>query len=152
LLLTELIWRCVLGLIDVENHWTATVGVYIVTYCYVYWQWLKVVRIGYWFYLLHLQSQQFTITLNKFSNGYVHFYSKHWTRALSNNYWNTVEVKIKVILRPTTDCQSASRPVCLGVRHPSGTRNQLFLLFLKSIFDSFGFVDVDRLSWRDVGS
>jgi hypothetical protein len=34
---------------------------------------------------------------------------------------NSVEVEVN--LRPTI-----SRPVCLGVRHPSGTRNQLFFL------------------------
>jgi hypothetical protein len=35
--------------------------------------------------------------------------------------------KVKVILRPTV-----SRPVCPGVRHPSGTRDQFF--FLLEIF------------------
>jgi hypothetical protein len=35
-----------------------------------------------------------------------------------------VEVTIKVILRPTV-----SWPVCLGVRHPSGTREQFFFPF-----------------------
>jgi hypothetical protein len=31
------------------------------------------------------------------------------------------KVKVKLILLPT-----ASRPVCVGVRHPSGTHNQFF--------------------------
>jgi hypothetical protein len=34
------------------------------------------------------------------------------------------QVKVKVTLRPTV-----SRPVRLDVRHPSGTRDQLFFLF-----------------------
>jgi hypothetical protein len=34
-----------------------------------------------------------------------------------------VEVEVKVNLRPTV-----SRPVCLGFRHPSGTRDQFFFL------------------------
>jgi hypothetical protein len=34
-----------------------------------------------------------------------------------------IEVEVEVNLRPTV-----SRPVCLGVRHPSGTRNQFFFL------------------------
>jgi hypothetical protein len=41
-----------------------------------------------------------------------------WTLVLSSN-----EVKVEVNLRPTV-----SRPVYLGVRHPSGTRNQFFFL------------------------
>jgi hypothetical protein len=34
-----------------------------------------------------------------------------------------IEVEVEVNLRPTV-----SRPVCLGVRHPSGTRDQFFFL------------------------
>jgi hypothetical protein len=37
--------------------------------------------------------------------------------------WNICEVEVAVNLRPTV-----SRPVCLGVRHPSGTRDQFFIL------------------------
>jgi hypothetical protein len=36
----------------------------------------------------------------------------------------TTKVKVEVNLRPTV-----SRPVCLGVRRPSGTRDQFFFLF-----------------------
>jgi hypothetical protein len=50
-----------------------------------------------------------------------------------------VVVAVKVILRPT-----ASRPDCLGVRHPSGTRGQFFPILSLIILDSFSFVDVER--------
>jgi hypothetical protein len=40
------------------------------------------------------------------------------------SFWGTeVEVEVEVKLRPTV-----SRPVCLGVRNPSGTRDQFFFL------------------------
>jgi hypothetical protein len=51
----------------------------------------------------------------------------------------------KVILRPTV-----CRPVRLGIRHQTGTRDQLFPFSI--FFDSFGFVDVGRPLWREVGS
>jgi hypothetical protein len=44
-------------------------------------------------------------------------------RRANLNHWATHEVKVK--LRPTV-----SRPVRLGVRRPSGTRDQLFFLLL----------------------
>jgi hypothetical protein len=55
------------------------------------------------------------------------------------------KVKVKVILRSTV-----SRPVYLGVRHPSGTRDQFFL----SLFciDNSGFPNVGRPLWREDGS
>jgi hypothetical protein len=44
---------------------------------------------------------------------------------LMSHRWEapTVELEVEVNLRPTV-----SRPVCLGVRHPSGTRDQFFFL------------------------
>jgi hypothetical protein len=56
------------------------------------------------------------------------------------------KVKIKVILRPRV-----SRPVRLGVRHPSGTRDQFFF-FLEICLDSFGFVILLRPLWGEDGS
>jgi hypothetical protein len=60
---------------------------------------------------------------------------------------NNKRIQVKVILRPTV-----SRPVCLGVRHPSGTRDQFVLLLPLIILDNYGFVDVGRPLWREVGS
>jgi hypothetical protein len=58
---------------------------------------------------VHLPSQSNTSPL----------YTCHWSRPL--NYCFHFKVKVKVILWPT-----GKRPVCLGVRHPSGTRDQFF--------------------------
>jgi hypothetical protein len=57
-----------------------------------------------------------------------------------------LKVKVKVILRLTV-----SRPVCLGVRHPSGLHDQFSPSFL-NIIDRYGVVDVGHLLWREVGS
>jgi hypothetical protein len=51
--------------------------------------------------------------------------------------------QVKVILRPTV-----SRPIRLGIRHPSRTRDPFSLI----IFWQFPFVDVGRPLWREVGS
>jgi hypothetical protein len=57
-----------------------------------------------------------------------------------------VKVKVKVILLPTV-----SLPVCLGARHPSGTRDQFFSFSVYLFLDSWGFVDVGRPLWGEVG-
>jgi hypothetical protein len=55
--------------------------------------------------------------------------------------------KAKVTLRP-----EVSRPVRLGVRHPSGTRGHFFHFSVWLFLDSYGFVDVERPLWREDGS
>jgi hypothetical protein len=55
--------------------------------------------------------------------------------------------KVKDILRPTV-----SRPVCLGVRHPAVNSDQFFYFIFKLFLDCYGFVDVRRPLWWEVGS
>jgi hypothetical protein len=57
------------------------------------------------------------------------------------------KVKVKVIGRLTV-----SRPVCLGFRHPSGTRDQYFPFSIQLLLDSCGFLVEGRPLWREVGS
>jgi hypothetical protein len=72
-------------------------------------------------------------------NHYSHFKDSCRTVSQGPSERQVFRVKVKVILRPT-------------VRHPSGTRNQLFSIFLWLFLDSCGFVDVGRPLWRVVGS
>jgi hypothetical protein len=51
------------------------------------------------------------------------------------------QVKVRVISRPAV--------VRHGVRHPSVTRNQFFF---KLFLDGYGFVDIGRPVWQEVGS
>jgi hypothetical protein len=53
--------------------------------------------------------------------------------------------KVKVILRPTV-----SRPVCIGVRHPSGTREKFFTSFF--CIDNCGYLAVGHPLWPEDGS
>jgi hypothetical protein len=61
-----------------------------------------------------------------------------WRHSTPPPHGGTALVKVKVMLW---------RPVCLGVKHPSGTYDQILLLS-----DSCGFVDMGRSLWRENGS
>jgi hypothetical protein len=60
--------------------------------------------------------------------------------AIAIHYW-LLPVKVEVMLRPTV-----SRPVCFGVKHPSGGYDQIFITV------SCGFVDVGRSLKQENGS
>jgi hypothetical protein len=71
-------------------------------------------------------------------------HSRSWFQAQSRTMAKLLFVlKVKVILQWTV-----SWPVCLGVRHPSGTHDQIFSFF-KIIFC---FIGVRRPLWREVAS
>jgi hypothetical protein len=64
----------------------------------------------------------------------------------SMNYINTLcghntvfKVKVKVILRPTV-----SRPVCLGIKHPSGAYDQIFVTVGQLLVCSCGALSLTR--------
>jgi hypothetical protein len=52
----------------------------------------------------------------------------------------------------TTDSQSVSQSVCLGVEHPCGTCEQIFLPVEMLLFGICGLVSVGRPLWRKDGS
>jgi hypothetical protein len=60
-------------------------------------------------------------------------------KSTQSKLLSKVKVKFRVTLRLTV-----SRPVCLGVRHPSGIREYVLRHFKLSL-DSCGFVDVGFL-------
>jgi hypothetical protein len=59
-----------------------------------------------------------------------------------------LSLSLSLMLRPTV-----SRPVCLGIKHPSGLTTRFLLPYeIRNTSDSCGFVDMGRSLWREDGS
>jgi hypothetical protein len=92
---------------------------------------------GVWIGWLDLLTPSFTISLN-----YNQLQQLTITDCLRLAQFLSNHVKVKVILRPTV-----SRPVCLGIKHPSGTYDQIFVIVRQLLVCWCG-----RSLWREDGS
>jgi hypothetical protein len=77
------------------------------------------------------------------ASGTVLSFQLSWFPLASCNLSSGSLLSLGLVLRPTV-----SRPVCLGIKHPSGAYDQVFLL----LSDSCRFVDLGSTLWRGDGS
>jgi hypothetical protein len=60
----------------------------------------------------------------------------------------SLSLSLSLMLRPMV-----SRPICLGIKHPSGLTTRFLLPYgIQNTSDSCGFVDMGRSLWREDGS
>jgi hypothetical protein len=65
-----------------------------------------------------------------------------------HGYYSLLKLSLSLMLRPTV-----SRPVCLGIKHPSGLTTGFLLPYgIRNTSESCGFVDMGRSLWREDGS